>query len=94
MEFIRKEKAMRKFRLGKFEIPREIILDDPETAIAITNGMLIYRAEMMLHMDCIEYMAISPMFDEIDNGSIPPSYEIIIEKTDEEIKVKVRRKSP
>lgn len=94
MEFIRKEKIMKKYKLGRFDIPREVILDDPETAIAITNGMLIFRAEMMFHTDAVEYMTVSPMFDEIDNGSIPPYYEIIVEKNEDGIKVKARRKGP
>ena len=94
MESIRKEKIMKNFRLGKFEIPRDVMLDTTEIAIAITNGMLIIRAEMMFNTDSVEYTAISPMFDEIENGTIPPSYEIIVEKKDDEIKVKVRRKSP
>lgn len=85
---------MKILRLGRFEIPREVILDDPEMAIATLLGMIVLRAEMMLHTDAVEYLAISPMFDEVAPGEVPPNYDIIVEKgTDADLEFKARRKS-
>jgi hypothetical protein len=84
---------MRKIlRLGRFDIPRQTIIENPEIAVAITNNMVIFRAEMMLYKDAIEYMAIYSMFDEIREGVTIPYYEIIVNKIGDEIKIKVKRK--
>jgi hypothetical protein len=52
--------------------------------MAITGRMLIYRAEMMFHRDSVEYIAVSDLFDEVEQGECPPEYFIIVEKTEDE----------
>jgi len=70
-------------RLGQFNIQRSAIIESPELVMAITARMIIYRAEMMFHKDCVEYIAISDLFDEVEQGECPPEYMMVIEITDE-----------
>jgi hypothetical protein len=51
--------------------------------MAITARMIIYRAEMMFHKDCVEYIAISDLFDEVEQGQCPPEYMIIVETNED-----------
>jgi hypothetical protein len=51
--------------------------------MAITARMIIYRAEMMFHKDCVEYIAISDLFDEVEQGECPPEYVIIVHNTED-----------
>jgi len=70
-------------RLGQFDIPRSDILESPELVMAITGRMIIYRAEMMFHKDTMEYIAISDLFEEIEQGQCPPEYVMVVEKTED-----------
>ena len=88
---------MRPLRLGKFNIQRTTILDNPELVKAITNGMIIFRAEMMMHKDAVEYIAVSNLFEEIQWGIEPPFYDIMIDNrmdTDGTYEVTAKRVSP
>lgn len=65
-------------RIGRFKIPRQVIIEDPEMAIEVLKGIIIFRAEMMFHLDCIEYIGISPNFDPIKEGEESPVYEVLV----------------
>lgn len=64
-------------RHGKFYLdPNQL---DTETGLAIMKNFLVIRAEFMFNTGCLEYWAISPLFDEIPKGMIPPEYKILVE---------------
>ena len=62
---------MKSRRIGAFSIWRRLIDENPEEARALMGQCIILRAEMMLHTDCIEYIAISEQFPEINPGDTP-----------------------
>lgn len=65
-------------RIGRFAIRRELVERDPETARAIMGRCIVVRCEMMYSHDTLEYMALSPDFDEVPQGAIAPEYDVII----------------
>ena len=65
-------------RIGRFAMRREIVEQDPETARAIMARCIVVRCEMMYAHDTLEYVALSPDFDEVPQGAIVPEYDVII----------------
>lgn len=65
-------------RIGRFAMSRELVERDPETARAVMGRCIVVRCEMMYTHDSLEYMAISPDFDEVPEGTIAPEYDVII----------------
>jgi hypothetical protein len=67
-------------RLGKFEISIRMIRDTTMLNPVVFNLMgkvIIVRAEDMFVKQAIEYMAISPEFDEVPDGCEIPWYDYI-----------------
>lgn len=67
-------------RKGHFSISRTLIKEEPEVVALAMSGMIVMRAECMLHTDAIEYWAMSEHFDEIELGEIVPEYLPEVEK--------------
>ena len=65
-------------RIGRFAMSRQLAERDQETARAVMGRCLIVRCEMMYAHDTLEYVAISPDFDEVPDGMIAPAYDVII----------------
>jgi hypothetical protein len=65
-------------RIGRFAISRQLAERDPETARAVMGRCIVVRCEMMYAHDTLEYMALSPDFDEVPQGQIVPEYDVII----------------
>lgn len=61
-------------RWGRFHISRHIVEDQPTTVLSMLAGMVIVRAEMMYHLDSIEYYAYADEFEEVDEGAEAPFY--------------------
>ena len=57
---------------------RQLVERDPETARAVMGRVIVVRCEMMYHTDTLEYMALSPDFDDVPQGMIAPEYEVHI----------------
>ena len=70
---------MRK-RIGRFSISREFVDKNPEVVLAIMGRVIVVRCEMMYQHDELEYIALSPYFDELPPGMITPKYEVVISK--------------
>jgi len=63
-------------RVGRFQIHIGIIeKGKPEQLKQLFGEMIITRAEMLLHTGCIDYIAISDMFDPIKPGEQIPVYQ-------------------
>ena len=65
-------------RIGRFAMSRQLVERDPETARAVMGRVIVVRCEMMYETDTLEYMALSPDFDEVPQNKIAPSYDVII----------------
>ena len=76
-------------RIGRFEMSRELIERDPETARAIMGRCIVVRCEMMYEHDTLEYVALSPDFDEVQQGMIAPEYDVIISEGGNRIEFKL-----
>lgn len=75
-------------RPGVFHIPRRSIFESPDLVKKIMSQMLIVRAEDMFVSSRIEYVAYSHLFDEVDQGSVAPHYEILVSAS----RIKAQRK--
>lgn len=67
-----------KRKVGKFIASRNIV-NNLEYMTVLMQKCIIYRAEASFYQDSIEYLAYSEMFDEISEGEIIPSYQIIFD---------------
>ena len=65
-------------RIGRFVMNVDMVKRAQETARAIMGRCVVVRCEMMYANNSLEYMALSPDFDEIQEGEIAPFYEVII----------------
>ena len=61
-------------RIGSFEISQDALLNLPEDAFMMMEDVLVVRCEMMYLRRVFEYHAISPHFDLVPEGEIPPKY--------------------
>ena len=65
-------------RIGRFAMSAQLVKRDPETARAVMGRCIVVRCEMMFEHDTLEYIALSPDFDEVPQGNIAPEYDVII----------------
>lgn len=78
------EKMLR--RIGKFSIR---VMDIREHFVEIQElfkDMVVVSAQMQFHSMAIEYSAIHPMFEELEEGQEPLYYDVITSVDDEENK--------
>lgn len=75
-------------RIGRFAMSTQLVERDPETARAIMGRCIVVRCEMMYAYNTLEYMALSPDFDEVHQGDIVPEYNVIISESGKRIEFK------
>lgn len=66
-------------RRGRFIVSRTIVDNHTKDFINMMKHFAPVRAEMLYHIDAIEYIAISPLFDPVDHGEIVPEYDVYVE---------------
>jgi hypothetical protein len=67
-------------RIGKVLIATDIIENKPEVIHLLFSKFIPLRAEMMWHEGHIEYIGISELFDEREEGCVTPQYDVIIDQ--------------
>jgi hypothetical protein len=65
-------------RRGVFVVSRELIENHPETVRSIMGRYIILQCETMYQTNTIEYTALSPDFDEVQEGVFAPRYSVDI----------------
>lgn len=75
-------------RIGRFAMSRQLVERDPETARSIMGRCIVVRCEMMYASKTLEYVALSPEFDEVPQGEITPGYDVIISEGGKRIEFK------
>lgn len=72
-------------RLGVFSIPSSLIEETPHViARAFAElGLVVVKCESLFHSRSLEYVAYSPYFEVLEEGSMPRGYEIIISLDEE-----------
>lgn len=64
-------------RLGRFHVSRCLLENWADGAIlALFSNFVVVRAEVRYEFDSIEYLAFSELFEEVEQGIVPPLYEI------------------
>ena len=61
-------------RIGRFDIPFDMISGQPEMVLLMLVGKLVVRAEARYDMAAIEYHAYCDDFNKVGRGEIPPEY--------------------
>jgi hypothetical protein len=71
--------------MGRFRITKELIEHNPDTVARIFAEMkcVPVRAEALFQPPVIEYFAISELFDEVDEYSRTPEYEIKVSEDED-----------
>ena len=73
-------KCVKENRIGKVYVSKELLLSNgTDVADLIFRNLIIVRCECLIHMgERFEYIAYSHLFDEVDMGTEPPKYDIIL----------------
>ncbi len=61
-------------RIGRFDIPFNMISESPETVLLMLAGKLVVRAEARYDLDAVEYHAYCDDFNEVGRGELAPEY--------------------
>lgn len=72
-------------QLGKFEIQRDLIENNPDSVAQIFMALKVVPvfAQGLFHQSAIEYIGISEQFRTLPLGEVVPEYELIIEIEDD-----------
>jgi hypothetical protein len=65
-------------RIGRFRLDLELIEAFPRTARAIMGRCIVLQCEQVYSRLALEYLAISPYFDEVPPGEAAPRYIVNI----------------
>ena len=66
-------------KLGRFNISHDAIKQTSQRTLSnVMKHFMPIRAESMFDKGCIEYLAISELFDEVELGAEVPIYDLII----------------
>ena len=68
---------MKDLRMGTFKISMALIEENPKAIMQIMGRVIVVRAECM-YINIVKYVAISPEFDEIEEGDKVPEYDVIV----------------
>jgi hypothetical protein len=67
-------------RRGMFKLTMDNFRDaSPARVNAIMAQCVLTRREHLAAEDCVQYVAVSPLFDELQNGEIIPHYTFTAE---------------
>ena len=61
-------------RRGRFVVAVRLIYDDPEAMRRVMGECVIVHAESILIDDVVRYVAVSPLFREVEVGEVVPMY--------------------
>jgi hypothetical protein len=73
-------------RIGKVVIATDLIEGNPEIIHLLFSKFIPIRAEMMWHEGTIEYIGISELFDEREDGCVTPQYDFQIDNAEPDAK--------
>lgn len=73
------------YRRGKFRISLGFLRQSTDTVMALMSKFIVIRAEMLFGEDAIDYTALSPLFDMVEEGHTIPEYRLDIETENAQI---------
>ncbi len=67
-------------QIGKFKVSHSLLSENLDLICALFKKMdlVVIRAESRWDVPCIEYVGVSPLFEEQPEGVETPEYDIII----------------
>lgn len=72
-------------KIGRFEIEAEIIDEHPDVVLQIMATVIVIGADIAPDRKVIEYVAICEAFDDLDEGSVAPSYDVEYDQDTQEV---------
>ena len=61
-------------RIGRFFLPESVMQADWKSMLDIFSTVVVVRCEQLWAYNGFDYTAVSPHFDEIPYGEVPPEY--------------------
>lgn len=74
-------------RLGRFSVSMDLIEENPEVCRDLMGKCIIVRAEAMYHVGRIDYVALSPDFNEVQEGEYIPEYGVRVHRDGESTEI-------
>jgi hypothetical protein len=74
---------MDNLRIGKFRLPYFDIIIQKNYVKIIHSNIVVVKAEFIPYPDCVEYTAISNLFDPLKKGEIVPLYYVVVNSNNE-----------
>lgn len=71
---------MLKHRVGRIHIDANMIDTDIVAFAAVMGQLIVVRCESIWHLREFDIMAISPAFDVVERGRMPPEYRVTIQR--------------
>lgn len=84
------EKALSKYRIGKFKASRELLFQDISGEI-FAKAKIVPLGLVWEYNGVAHITGISPLFEEVEEGTIAPEYGIIIHNNNGEISVEAKK---
>lgn len=69
---------MNKHRLGRFILHQADLRRWETNLLPLMGNFVVVDASWRYDLNAIEYVAYSPLFDEIEGGIVAPEYEITV----------------
>lgn len=60
--------------VGQFVLSARKIRENPLDFYELFKGLVVLQAEYKVYNDAVQYVALCYSFDEVEQGSIPPTY--------------------
>jgi len=70
-----------KNRIGWFAFSVAVLEAVPDDIMFVLGKCVITKAEYVWHEKCIKYWGMSPLFDKLPEGNVPPMYTFEIKAT-------------
>lgn len=71
---------MRHSKMGRFTVPKHMLMLDEFRARKIFDGLVILQADYRLDLQATEYLALGDRFDEVPEGTMAPLYAITFDE--------------
>ena len=82
-------------RLGRYRIPRHILLSlEPDPARKLFSKFIIIDCKYLIHLAAFEYIAYSDLFEPVECGQECPMYLIKITKESRQVIISADQVKP
>lgn len=72
-------------QLGKFELTPELINENPDVVMLVMGTCIVLECTASFVKNSLCYIAISPAFEELEEGMEIPSYDVAYDEDTNEV---------